>query len=67
LPSANGGKLKERELGFLTLEQIRELLQVIEGYSKNPHVLRHTCTSHFMMNALVLAGQKVDTFSQAES
>lgn len=32
-------KLQERELSFLTLEQIGELLQVIERFNKNPHVL----------------------------
>lgn len=32
-------KLRERELSFLTLEQIRELLETIERTSDNPHVL----------------------------
>ena len=32
-------KLRERELSFITLEQIRELLGTIERTSDNPHVL----------------------------
>lgn len=32
-------KMRERELSFLTLDQIRELLETIERTSDNPHVL----------------------------
>lgn len=32
-------KLRERELSFLSLDQIRELLNVMERHSRNPHVL----------------------------
>lgn len=31
-------RLDERELSWLTVEQIRHLLKIIEGFSQNPHV-----------------------------